>query len=416
MKFIHLGDLHLGKTVNEFRMIDDQACILEQILQCVKDRDVDAVLIAGDVYDKSIPSEEAVRLLDSFLAKLAEMGKTVIMISGNHDSDDRLQFGSRLFAARNVFITGRYEGEVPEVVLEDAFGKVHFWMLPFVKASLVAHYHPDEKVDSYDTAIRLALADANLDRSERNVILSHQFVTGASPRGAAPDSAQAGPDHADAGGDSAQAASGHADSNGDPVMAGSELVRPEMVGTIEKVGSDVYDLFDYAALGHIHSPQKVGRPQVRYSGSPLSYSLSEIGHEKTFPLVTMGPKSQVDIELIPLVPKRRMRHLKGPLAQLLDPARITDQEDYIYVTLTDEQPIPDAIGRVRTYYPNVMKLDYDNSHTKALQQVTFTGITAGRSYRELIRDFYNLMNGGEPSEEEMQILDEAAGKAGVIEV
>ena len=387
MKFIHLGDLHLGKTVNEFRMIDDQAFILEQILQCVKERDVDAVLVAGDVYDKSIPSEEAVRLLDSFLARLAEMGKAVIMISGNHDSDDRLQFGSRLFEARNVYITGRYEGFMPEVVLEDVYGKVHFWMLPFVKASVVAHYHPDEKVDSYDTAIRIALADIPLDRSERNVILSHQFVTG----------------------------SGNKDAAQDPVMAGSELVRPEMVGTIEKVGSDVYDPFDYAALGHIHSPQSLGRKEVRYSGSPLSYSLSEIGHEKSFPLVTLGEKSQVEIELVPLVPRRRMRHLRGPLAQLLDPARITDDQDYIYITLTDEQPIPDAIGRVRTYYPNVMKLDYDNSHTRALQQVTFSGITAGRSYHELIRDFYSLMNGGEPTEEEMEILGEAARKAGVIE-
>ena len=387
MKFIHLGDLHLGKTVNEFRMIDDQAFILEQILQCVKERDVDAVLVAGDVYDKSIPSEEAVRLLDSFLARLAEMGKAVIMISGNHDSDDRLQFGSRLFESRNVYITGRYEGFMPEVVLEDVYGKVHFWMLPFVKASVVAHYHPDEKVDSYDTAIRIALADIPLDRSERNVILSHQFVTG----------------------------SGNKDAAQDPVMAGSELVRPEMVGTIEKVGSDVYDPFDYAALGHIHSPQSLGRKEVRYSGSPLSYSLSEIGHEKSFPLVTLGEKSQVEIELVPLVPRRRMRHLRGPLAQLLDPARITDDQDYIYITLTDEQPIPDAIGRVRTYYPNVMKLDYDNSHTRALQQVTFSGITAGRSYHELIRDFYSLMNGGEPTEEEMEILGEAARKAGVIE-
>lgn len=387
MKFIHLGDLHLGKTVNEFRMIDDQAFILEQILQCVKERDVDAVLVAGDVYDKSIPSEEAVRLLDSFLARLAEMGKAVIMISGNHDSDDRLQFGSRLFEARNVYITGRYEGFVPEVVLEDVYGKVHFWMLPFVKASVVAHYHPDEKVDSYDTAIRIALADIPLDKAERNVILSHQFVTG----------------------------SGNKDAAQDPVMAGSELVRPEMVGTIEKVGSDVYDSFDYAALGHIHSPQSLGRKEVRYSGSPLSYSLSEIGHEKSFPLVTLGAKSQVEIELVPLVPRRRMRHLRGPLAQLLDPARITDDQDYIYITLTDEQPIPDAIGRVRTYYPNVMKLDYDNSHTRALQQVTFSGITAGRSYHELIKDFYSLMNGGEPTEEELEILGEAARKAGVIE-
>ena len=368
-------------------MIDDQAFILEQILQCVKERDVDAVLVAGDVYDKSIPSEEAVRLLDSFLARLAEMGKVVIMISGNHDSDDRLQFGSRLFEARNVYITGRYEGFMPEVVLEDVYGKVHFWMLPFVKASVVAHYHPDEKVDSYDTAIRIALADIPLDKTERNVILSHQFVTG----------------------------SGNKDAAQDPVMAGSELVRPEMVGTIEKVGSDVYDPFDYAALGHIHSPQSLGRKEVRYSGSPLSYSLSEIGHEKSFPLVTLGAKSRVEIELVPLVPRRRMRHLRGPLAQLLDPAHITDDQDYIYITLTDEQPIPDAIGRVRTYYPNVMKLDYDNSHTRALQQVTFSGITAGRSYHELIRDFYSLMNGGEPTEEELEILGEAARKAGVIE-
>lgn len=216
MKFIHLGDLHLGKSVNEFSMIPDQEYILNEITDIARGRAVDAILISGDVYDRAVPGEEAVRLLDDFLSELSSSGIRVLMISGNHDSDERLNFGSRLLKDSGVFIAGKYEGTLQHVVLDDACGAVNFWLLPFVKASLVRHYYPEEDTSTYDAAVRTAIrCGAAVDPNDRNVILAHQFVTG---RGT------------------------------DPVFAGSELVRPETVGTVEQVG---YDAFDTLSLIHI---------------------------------------------------------------------------------------------------------------------------------------------------------------------
>ncbi len=382
MRFLHLGDLHLGKIVNEISMIPDQAYMLDQILDLAKDRKADAVLIAGDIYDKSIPSEEAVKLLDGFLSRLANENIAVIAISGNHDSDERLHFGSSLFTYRNVFITGRYEGSIPCTDLQDEYGTVHFMSLPFVKASLVRHFYPDGDTDTYDAAVRTALAAADVNTAERNVLLAHQFVTS---------------------------------SGKDPETAGSENVMSDNVGTIEKVDVSAFDAFDYLALGHIHRPQRVGRDTARYAGSILKYSLSEIGHNKSVPLVTMKEKGNIEVELIPLKPLRDMRRIKGKLEDLVRPENITDPNDYIYAVLTDEETIPDAIGRLRTYYPNTMKLSYDNSHTRALENYDPGKITEKATFRELMTDFYQTVKGGEPTEEEWKILIETAGKAGVTD-
>ncbi|MBQ7058381.1 MAG: exonuclease SbcCD subunit D [Firmicutes bacterium] len=380
MKFLHVADLHLGKVVNELPMIRDQEYILEKICRIVREKRVDAVLISGDIYDRSIPPEEAVRVLDRFLSRLSADGVFVLMISGNHDSDERLNYGSSLFISQKVYITSVYEGELREAVLEDGFGRVHFWMLPFVKASRVGHYHPEADTSSYDSAVRAAIGCGVIDPKERNVLLSHQFVTGGSK---------------------------------DPETAGSENTPSEAVGTIEKVDASAFDLFDYVALGHIHRPQKIGRNEVRYAGSILKYSLSEIDHEKSAVLVTMEEKGKVETELIPLLPRREMRHIKGPFSELMKPEFATD--DYMYVTLTDEDIIPDAIQKIRTYYPHTMKLDYQNSHTRAAMEFSFASEDLSVRPEELLRDFYRKIAGGEPSEEEWAILLRSAGKAGVID-
>ncbi|MBR4163511.1 MAG: exonuclease SbcCD subunit D [Solobacterium sp.] len=380
MKFIHLGDLHIGKIVNEINMIPDQKYILDQIFDLAIKEKADAVMIAGDIYDKSIPSEEAVKLLDEFLRKLAKAHIMVFAISGNHDSDERLNFGASLFSASDIYIRSKYEGKIARVDAEDDYGVVHIWMLPFVKASSVRYYYPEEEISSYDAAIRTAIAKADIKKEERNIILAHQFVT---------------------------------NEGYDPETAGSENTASEFVGTVEKVDVNVFDDFDYVALGHIHRPQKIGRDTARYSGSPLKYSLSEIGYTKSVPLVTMQEKGNVKVELVPLKPLRDMRRIKGKMSDLLKPENIVEPEDYLQVILTDEDIIPDAISRIRAYYPNVMKLSYENSHTKELENFDFMTITQQTLFEDLMKDFYKKVKGGEPSEEEWQILNEVAREAGV---
>ena len=379
MKILHLGDIHLGKSVNEFSMIDDQRYILKQIVDIVKENNIDAVCIAGDVYDRSVPSEEAVKLLDWFLTEISRMEKYVFMISGNHDSDERLQFGSQLLRANNLYIAGRYDGVVEDITLKDKYGAFHVWLLPYVKASRVAHFFPDGDTSSYDAAFRTALAACDVNKNERNMILVHQFVTGKGE---------------------------------DPVLSGSESAMVS-VGTLEKIGYDCFEAFDYVAMGHIHSCQAVGRESCRYAGSPLKYSLNqrEINSQKTVPLVTFEEKGTIKIELLPLLPKREVRHLRGTLKDLLSNA--VDTEDYIYATLTDETVQFDAMARLQEVYPNVMKMDYDNAATRSMQEERYVSDTEGKSFEELLSEFYEWMNGSKATEEEWEILMEVAKEAGV---
>ena len=379
MKILHLGDIHLGKSVNEFSMIEDQKYILNKIINIVEEQKVDSIFIAGDVYDRSVPSEEAVKLLDYFLTTLSQMGKSVFVISGNHDSDERLQFASHLLRAKQVYIAGRYDGVVEHVELQDENGPFHVWLLPYVKASRVAHYFPDGDTSTYDAAFRTAIHACEVNAEERNVILVHQFVTGR---------------------------------NEEPELSGSESTMVS-VGTVEKIGYDCFEQFDYVAMGHIHGCQAVGRETCRYAGSPLKYSLNqrEIDSQKTVPVVTFGEKGNVLVELFPLKPRREVRHLRGALKELL--ANAVDTDDYIYATLTDENPQFDAMARLQEVYPNIMKMDYDNVSTRALQDEAVVD-TEGKSFDELITEFYEWMNGTSPSEAEWKILQEVAKEAGVI--
>lgn len=382
MKLLHLGDLHIGKSVNDYSMIEDQKYIFHQILTMIDEHKADGVLIAGDVYDKAVPSEEAVSVLDSFLCRLAERQVKTYMISGNHDSDERLHFGSALFETNGIYICSKYDGSLYKQTIQDEFGTVNLYLLPFVKASQVRHFFPEEEIDTYDKAVRVILDHGNINQKERNILVAHQFVAGSSE---------------------------------EPKLGGSENASVQQVGAVEKIGSDCLDLFDYVALGHIHSPQRVGRDSIRYCGSPLKYSLSEVHNEKSVPMITLGPKGELDMEFLPLKPMRDMRHLKGRLEQLLDKKNITDTDDYIYVTLTDETPIPDAMAIVRQYYPNTMKLDYENSHTKGMETVDISRVTREKSFPELISEFYHMMCGCEMGEEEQKVLLEAAREAGVID-
>lgn len=381
MKLLHVGDLHLGKSLGDFDLTEDQEFILNQLVDIIEKKAVDAVLIAGDVYDKAIPSEAAMRMLDHFLSCLAEKDIFVYMISGNHDSDERLNYGSSLFETNHIFISTKYDGTLYKKTIKVEKDEADIYLLPFVKASQVRHFLPDAKIESYDDAVRAILDNADIDESRNNVLVAHQFVMGKSE---------------------------------DPELSGSESLGTQSVGTVEKIGYDCFDLFDYVALGHIHSPQYVGRKEVRYSGSPLKYSLSEVNNEKSISLITLSGKGEVEIELIPIKPMRNMRHLKGKIKDLLDKANVIAPEDFIYATLTDEEIVSDAMGIFQQVYPNTVKIDYDNSHTREIEQVDISKIAENRSFAELISDFYRQMYSCEISEEEMEVMRTVAREAGVL--
>jgi len=381
MKFLHLGDLHLGKTLNDFDLIGDQRYILDQILDIADKESVDGVFIAGDVYDKSVPSEASTRLLDYFLSKLADKGIKVFMVSGNHDSDDRLNYGSTLFASNQIFISAVFDGTLHKESFADGDTEIDIYMLPFVKASQIRHYFADEDIESYDDAVRTIIRNTSINKNNKNILVAHQFVSG---RGE------------------------------DPALAGSEGAGTQSVGMVEKIGYDCFEDFDYVALGHIHSPQRVGRDEVRYAGSPLKYSLSEANNEKSVPLITVSVGEGVKIELVPLKPMRDVRHMKGTLMELLDKKNVKAPEDFIYATLTDEDIINDAMGIFQQVYPNTVRIDYDNSHTRAIEHVDISRIAENKSFPELIGDFYRLMYGCEITEEEMDVMRTAAREAGVI--
>ena len=379
MKIMHLGDLHIGKSLGDFDLYEDQKYILEQILNLIKEKSVDVLLIAGDVYDKAIPGEKSVQLLDYFLKRLVETGIKTYMISGNHDSDERLNFGSSLFESNNIYINSKFNGILKKYSLYDEFGELNIYLLPFVKASQVQHFFPEEKIDSYDMAVRTIIKHSDFDIGKRNILVAHQFVAG----------------------------------KDDPEIAGSEGLSVHNVGMVEKIGYGSLAEFDYVALGHIHSPQSVGLKHIRYCGSPLKYSLSEVNNNKSVPIITFKDKGELLVEFAPLLPMRDIRHLRGNIKNLLDKKNISMENDFIYATLTDEDIVNDAMGIFREYYPNTVKIDYDNSHTKEIENVDITRITQNKTFDELIKDFYMQMYSCDMGEEELEIMKWAAKEAGV---
>ncbi len=322
MKLIHLADLHIGKRVGEFWLVEDQRYILNKILSVVKDESPAAVLIAGDVYDKNQPSAEAVNILNWFITELTDISEAVFVISGNHDSPERLSFGNKLLSRSGVHISGIFQGSVEKRVLKDSHGPVNIYMLPFLKPAVVKP-HYDTEIESYDDAVKTIVDSLEVDVNERNVLLSHQFVTG---------------------GGGAQ-----------PERSDSESIS---VGGLDNVYGSSFEPFDYVALGHLHIPQSVVRQTIRYAGSPLKYSFSEALQQKSVTVVELGEKGSVDVRLVPIMPLRDMRKLKGPIDELIATAELdkSGAEDYIHVTLTDDGEVFDAIGKLRAVYPNVMSL------------------------------------------------------------
>lgn len=350
MKFLHLSDLHLGKRLNEFSLLEDQKDILTKILAIVEEQQPDGVLIAGDVYDKAVPSAEAVSLFDDFLTRLAALNTQVFVISGNHDSAERLAFGSRLMEAEGIHTSRVYDGTFTPVTMEDSLGPVDVWLLPFIKPGHVRRLHPE--AESYTDAVRLAISDMPIDPARRNVLVTHQFVTGSR-------------------------------------LSESEELN---VGGTDNIDVSVFDGFDYVALGHIHSPQNCGSPRVRYCGTPLKYSFSEARDEKSVTVVELG--AELTVSTIPLTPMREMVELRGTYDRLISRDFYKDtrwQEDYVHITLTDEEDIPDAAAKLRSVYHNLMKLTYDNTRTRTNRTVE-AAREVTRSPLELFGEFYTLQN------------------------
>jgi len=355
MKFLHLADLHLGKRVNGFSMLEDQAHILRQILAILDDEQPDGVLIAGDVYDKSVPSVEAVGLLDGFLTELRARGVPVLLISGNHDSPERLAFGGRVMDSCGIHISPVYDGALAPVTLQDAFGPVHVWLLPFVKPAHVRRWFPDADIESYTDAMAEAVAHMDIDTAARNVLVTHQFVTGGT-------------------------------------RSGSEELS---VGGTDNVDSGVFAPFDYVALGHLHGAQHIGRETIRYAGSPLKYSFSEARQHKSVTVVTLGEKGDVQVRTVALTPLRELREIRGSYDELTARSfyeHTTYCSDYLHLILTDEQDVFDAISRLRTIYPYLMTLDYDNARTRAAGGMSVPAETERRTPLELFEALYQRQN------------------------
>lgn len=362
MKLIHLSDLHLGKRVNEFSMLEDQQYILTEILQIIDREKPDGVMIAGDVYDKSVPSAEAVALLDDFLVRLAKRDLQVFLISGNHDSPERMAFGGRLMAQSGVHLAPVYDGKVSPITLTDEYGPVNLYLLPFLKPAHVRRCFPEREILTYTDALAAAIEAMGVNPAQRNVLVTHQFVTGAA-------------------------------------RCDSEEIS---VGGTDNVDVSVFEPFDYVALGHIHGPQQVGRETVRYCGTPLKYSFSEAKHQKSVTVVELGEKGAVSVHTVPLTPMRDLAELRGTYEELTFRGfyqGTSYPRDYVHITLTDEEDIPDAVSKLRIIYPNLMKLDYDNKRTRA--GIVLEGAEdQQRSPLELLEEFYEKQNGQPMGEEQ----------------
>lgn len=367
MKIIHLADLHIGKRVNEFSMIDDQKYILNQILEIIDKEKPDAVIIAGDVYDKQVPSIEAVELLDSFISDISKRKTTTFIISGNHDSAERLAFGSSLMAMGKIYISPVYNGKISKYTLKDDFGSANFYLLPFVKPSHVKRFFPDEKIESYTDAIKVVVDNLKLDTSEINILIAHQFVTGAS-------------------------------------RTESEEIS---VGGLDNVDASVFEDFDYVALGHIHRPQKIGIERIRYCGTPLKYSFSEVNDTKSVSIIEINSKEDFNLRMISLIPKRDMRKIRGTYEELTtkNSYENTNTDDYIHVTLTDEFNVADAIQKLRVIYKNIMKLEYDNMRTRESRKINLDDmVIENKNPLEIFSEFYKLQNNKEMNDEQKEII------------
>lgn len=355
MKIIHLSDLHIGKRVNEFSMLEDQQYILNEILTIIDEQKADVIIIAGDVYDKSVPSAEAVELFDRFLYRLSKRNLPVMVISGNHDSPERIAFGSGIMCESGIYMSPVYDGSVEPIVLSDSYGRISFYLLPFIKPVHVRRFYENENTESYTDAVRCAVEHMDINPDERNILVTHQFVTGA-------------------------------------VRSDSEEVS---VGGSDNVDASVFEKFDYVALGHIHGPQRITRDTVRYSGSPLKYSFSEKDHIKSVTVAEIREKGDITINTVPLVPMHDMREIKGLYNELMLKSNYenTATDDYMHIILTDEEDVPDAMSKLRIVYPNLMKLEYDNTRTRSSAIPLGLENRENKSQIEIFEELFEAQNG-----------------------
>lgn len=363
MRFVHLSDLHIGKSVKEFSMTEDIRYMFAKVFEIIDREEPDAVIIAGDVYDRTVPSAEAVKVLDDFIATLSKRRIKTFIISGNHDCPERIAFGGRVMESAGIHMSPVYDGKVVPISVKDEYGEVNIYMLPFVKPAHVRRCFPEESIESYTDAIRVAISNMNIDTSKRNILISHQFVTGAT-------------------------------------RCESEEVS---VGGLDNVDASVFDDFDYVALGHIHSPQSIGREEVRYCGTLLKYSFSEAEGFKSVTVVDMKEKGDTKINAIPVKPLRDMVKIKGSFSQVTDRDFIDgiDVDNYVKIILTDEEEIMDGINKLRTIYKNIMELEYDNKRTRARSEITDAVNIEQKSPLELFEEFYEMQNGQKMSDKQM---------------
>lgn len=355
MKFIHLSDLHLGIRVSDFSLAEDQRYILERITGIIDREKPDGIIIAGDIYDKTVPSAEAVAMFDDFLSGIAKRNIRTFIISGNHDSAERVSFGSRIMDASGIHFSPVYNGKVSPVVMEDRFGRVNVYMLPFLRPSSVRAFYPDEDTDSYSSAVETAVRHLEIDPSERNILVTHQFVTGA-------------------------------------LRSDSEEVS---VGGTDNVSAEIFSEFDYVALGHIHRPQNIGSERIRYCGTPLKYSFSEAGHKKSVTVTELLKKGELSVRTEELIPLRDMVELKGSYEELMIKSfyeGTSYTEDYVHITLTDESDVPDSVSKLRMVYKRLMKMDYDNARTRRQNIISGAAEVKETDPVKLFGEFFEAQN------------------------
>lgn len=380
MKLIHLADLHIGKRVNEFSMLEDQKYILKEILRIVDEVKPSGVLMAGDIYDKNVPAGEAVEVLDEFMTELVNRKVQLFIVSGNHDSPERLNFASRILQKNGVHIVGSFDGALRHISLNDEFGPINIYLLPFVKPAVVNRYYPNQDIESYEDAVKTVVDASRINEKERNILVVHQFITSGSWQ---------------------------------PERSDSETMS---IGCLDNIDASVFAAFDYVALGHLHGPQSIGRETIRYAGSPLKYSFSEARQHKSVTILELGPKGTLETKGVFPPAWRDLREIKGPLAELLRVGASfpENSQDYIRAVLTDEDEVYDAIGQLRQVYPHIMRIEFENSHSR--QALDSTSVASGDVARknplELFEEFYAKQNNLEMTEEQHRIIREVLDQVG----
>lgn len=373
MRFLHLADLHIGKRVNGFSMIEDQKFVFEQVYNVIENEKIDGIIMAGDIYDKPVPSAEAVKLFDEMLTRLVSINLPIFVISGNHDSAERIGFGSDILSAAKVYMSRVYNGNLQKIELEDDYGKINVYLLPFIKPATVKNIYKEAEIKDYDDALEYVLSQEKIDETKRNVIVSHQFVTGA-------------------------------------MRSESEEVS---VGGLDNVSVENYEAFDYVALGHIHRAQQMGRESARYAGTLLKYSFSEEKHNKSMTIVDLKEKGNIEIKEIPVKPLHDLKTIKGKFSKITSEEFYKElkKEDYYRAVLTDEDDILNAIGKLKSIYPNLMSMEYDNTRTRSYSVVDNVETVEVKSPLEHFEEFFEKQNGRKMSEKQRNYLLEILGEA-----